>query len=311
MRVTSNTYSENLVRQLNTLSQRQNQLQSQVATGQRVTQPEDDPAAMRRVLGLQIEASQVAQYKSNVATLQAQAKISYQGIRSFQAINDRAQEIATLADGTKSSAELAAYTAEVNQLLKQALQAGNTQYQGEFLFAGTQTSQAPFSATFDAEGDITDVAFHGNSNVNQVEIAPNITLAVQAPGVNATGSGPWGLVADPRSGADLFQHLISLRDHLRHGQVDQIASTDRANLAKDEDNLLYHLGSSGAIQARLATAESSLSQRSLDLDQSISRDADVDLAETLVRFNQTQTAYKAALQSSATVLNQSLLDFLR
>lgn len=311
MRVTSNSFPDSLVRQLSTLSQRQARLQSQVATGQRIEQSADDPSAMRRILGLQMEASQAVQLKSNVATLQAQAKISYQAVRSLQSVNDRAQEIATLADGTKSRSDLIAYASEVNQLLKQTVQIANTQYQGEYLFAGTQTSQPPFSTTLNADGDITAVTYNGNSNVNQVEIAPGVTLAAQVPGSNSTGSGPWGLVSDPRSGADLFRHLIALRDHLTSGQVDQIATADRANLIKDEDNLLYHMGVSGALQTRLTAAESSLTQHSLDLEQSISREADADLAETLVRFNQTQTAYKAALQSSATVLNQSLLDFLR
>ena len=39
--------------------------------------------------------------------------------------------------------------------------------------------------------------------------------------------------------------------------------------------------------------------------------ADADLANTLVRLNQTQTAYQAALQSGGKILSTSLLDYLR
>ena len=53
MRVTSNTFPNSLVTQLTSLTVRQNTLQNQAATGQRVRLPEDDPVAMRRVLDMQ------------------------------------------------------------------------------------------------------------------------------------------------------------------------------------------------------------------------------------------------------------------
>ena len=53
MRVTANTFPNSLLNQLNSLSQRQNKLQDQAATGQLVKLPEDDPVAMRRVLDMQ------------------------------------------------------------------------------------------------------------------------------------------------------------------------------------------------------------------------------------------------------------------
>ena len=53
MRVTANIFPDSLVNQLAKLTIRQNRLQNQVATGQRIELPEDDPSAMRRVLDLQ------------------------------------------------------------------------------------------------------------------------------------------------------------------------------------------------------------------------------------------------------------------
>ena len=61
MRVTANTFPNSLLQQLNSLNQRQNKLQNQAATGQRVQLPEDDPVAMRRVLDLQAEGKSVGQ----------------------------------------------------------------------------------------------------------------------------------------------------------------------------------------------------------------------------------------------------------
>ena len=52
MRVTANMFPDRLSGQLATISARQNRLQEQAATGQRITRPDDDPGAMRRVLDL-------------------------------------------------------------------------------------------------------------------------------------------------------------------------------------------------------------------------------------------------------------------
>jgi len=46
------------------------------------------------------------------------------------------------------------------------------------------------------------------------------------------------------------------------------------------------------------------------MDTEISRQADVDLAESLVELGRVETAYQAALQSSARVMNMSLFDYI-
>jgi flagellar hook-associated protein 3 FlgL len=112
-------------------------------------------------------------------------------------------------------------------------------------------------------------------------------------------------------GADFFNHLISLQNNLLAGDVTAIENTDRPNLGNDEDNFLYHLGSNGAIQARLEATNSSANQRSDTLEVMVSAETDADLAQTIVRLTQTQTAYQAALQSAGRILNSSLLDYLR
>src|SRR4029079_17865021 len=129
-------------------------------------------------------------------------------------------------------------------------------------------------------------------------------------GANGGGSGPRGVISDSRFGADFFNHLIALQNHLAAGETTAIAATDRANLAKDEDNLVLHLGSNAAAQSRLEASAALLSTRGESLEVRIPHETDADLAQTLVRLNQTQTAYRAALQSGAQLLNQSLLDFL-
>jgi flagellar hook-associated protein 3 FlgL len=120
-----------------------------------------------------------------------------------------------------------------------------------------------------------------------------------------------GLIADDRVGADFINHLIDLQNHLLSNDVASIKATDADALSRDEDNFLYHVGNNGAIQSRLEASLSTSSQRMDTLEQLVSKEADADLTETIVRLTQTQTAYQAALQSAGRILGSSLLDYLR
>jgi flagellar hook-associated protein 3 FlgL len=311
MRVTANTFPNSLVDQLNSLSQRQNKLQNQAATGQRVQLPEDDPVAMRRVLDMQAEGKTVSQYQRNIARHQELANATFSVMKALKSVSDRTREISISADGLKSQDELTIYAKEVTELIKSAVQSANTQNRGDYLFSGTLSDQPPFVLTTDANGNVTSVTYQGNTTLAESEIASGVTVTAQEIGENTSGSGPRGLITDNRVGADFFNHLISLQNNLLSGNVAAIEATDRSNLAKDEDNFLFHLGGNGAIQARLEATNAIANQRTDTLEKLVSDEADADLAETLLRLNQTQTAYQAALQSAGKILGSSLLDYLR
>lgn len=311
MRVATNSLSDSLVSQLNSLNTRQTRLQNQAVTGQRVQWADDDPAAMRRALDLRSQGQTETQYKKNIQSLQQYATSSLDAMRGVQKLGDRAGEIATLADGTKSPIELQAYAAEVTQLIERGVQTMNSKVGDSYLFGGTLTTQAPYAITKDADGRVTGVTYQGNTAASEAEIAAGVTVSAQVPGSNADGTGPRGFIADTRNGADFFNHLIALQDHLLAGDTTTIAATDRTALADDEENMVSQLASNAALQSRLEAASTSSTARTASLRQQISTQTDADLAETLVKLNQTQTAYKAALQSGASLLQTSLMDYLR
>ena len=145
MRVTANTFPNSLVDQLNQLALRQNRLQNQATTGQRIQSPEDDPAAMRRVLDLQTESKSLDQYRNNMATLKDQANTSFESIKALKKISDRPSEITILADGTKSPTDLKVYSAQITLFIQEAVQLTNSQYRGDYLFGGTKSDDPRLS----------------------------------------------------------------------------------------------------------------------------------------------------------------------
>ncbi len=311
MRVTSNNFSENLISHLHSLSRRQIDLQNQIASGQRVHNASDDPFAAQQVLQLRDHSAANGQYQKNIQTHHEFADVTHGLMRNLQKVLDRAQEIAFSVDDIDSPQDLQSYATEIDQLLKHAVQISNAQHRGDFLLGGTRTNTAPFTVVLDAAGSITSVQFEGSTNTAESEIASGVLVSSRVPGANSTGAGERGLLMDTRSGADLFGHLIALRDQLAAGDVTTIHSTTRDQLKADEENLLFHMADNGALQARLEGSLNAAKDEKLALETEISNRADADLPETIVRLNQQQTTYQAALQSAGSMMDLSLLTYLR
>jgi len=311
MRVSSSSFPKILKYQLDTLATKQARLQTQAATGQRFKTPSEDPRATRKVLELQQEAKRLAQYNENIDTYSETLNSIYSAIQSLKKVSDRASEIAAMVDNIKSKDQLAAYSQEINQLLEQAVQVANTKNQYGYIFSGTKSDRASYSVERNETGDIASVEYRGSTKSPAVEIAPVTTITVHIPGSNKTTNGTAGLFETVNG--SIFENLIALRDGLDSGtreDVIYIRENVVPNLMLDESAIIHHISRIGALEARLEMAKTMGTRRIDATEEFISREVDADLAQTLVKLNEVQVAYLAALKAGATIMNQSLLDYV-
>ncbi len=298
MRISTASTSAAVLVQLQKLSGRQAELQNQVATGQRMFLPGDDPAAMGRVISAQMERSSVAQYSRNADTALAYSQTSFAALDQFKKLSDRAGELGVLGTGSIGTDAMGAYGAEVNQLLEQAATVGNSRSRNDYIFSGTAVTTPPFTLTRDASGNITNVAYAGDAGEISVPLGDGTSIK---PSTDSTTNN--GLAA-------FMTQLIALRDALQTGSTAGVQAT-RANLDTSENLLVSALSEHGAVQLRIEVAQAQHKARGDELDRQVSAEADADLPSTIVNLNQTTQAYEAALSSSATLLKMSLLDYIR
>lgn len=298
MRLSTSSSADSVLSQLQRLSARQADLQRQVATGQRIQQPGDDPAAAGRVIAARMERGSIEQFSRNASTALSYSKSAYSGIEQIKKLSDRASELAVLGQGSLDATSMRAYSAEVDQLLEQAASLGNTRLGSDYVFAGAAVSAAPFALARDASGKIASVAYAGDTGRLSVPIGDGATLQ---PTPDATSNA--GL-------ADFMNRLVSLRDALAAGNATAVGNL-RDGLASSENTLVSSLSEQGAVQLRIEVAQAQQKSRLDEIEREISADADIDYAEVVVRLNQTTQAYEAALSSSSNILKLSLLDYLR
>lgn len=299
MRVASSTVSDNIVRQIQQLSSQQARLQTQVSTGQRISAPEDDPAAVARVLNLTSERRQLVQYGQNASRALALSQASYSGLQSVKKISDRAGELATLGTGTLGPDAMQAYATEANQLIEQAVQAANSTFNGDYLYAGTKVDTPPFTVTRDpSTGQITGVTYAGDTAQASIALSETSSITPSTDGATNTGLG------------DFINHLVSLRDALASGNPAAVTAV-QPNLTTSENLLVSAIANTGGVQTRIEASQTQQADRTTSLDALISSEADTDLPTAVVKLSQVQTAYQAALQSAVNIMSTSLLDYLK
>jgi flagellar hook-associated protein 3 FlgL len=298
MRITNNTVSQNIVRQIEQLGSQQAKLQTQVATGQRIFQPEDDPSGVGRVLGLESEQRQIGQYTRNADRALELSQASFAGLQQLKKVSDRATEIGTLGTGAIGPDAARAYASEVDQLIEHTLQLTNSKFRNDYLFAGTAVDAAPFEATRDASGKVTSVAYVGNNARSAIQLSANASITPGTSGSTNVGLG------------DFLTQLIALRDALTANNPVAV-TTAQTGLIAGEDLLVSSLAEHGGIQMRIEASRSQLLDRADNLESLVSAEADLDLPTAIVRLNQSQTAYQAALSSAANIMRLSLLDYIQ
>jgi len=146
MRVTFNTFPDTLLGRLQSLGSEQNKALTQLSTGQRIAAPSDDAPAMQRILNLRTEKKQNQQFHRNATDGLERSKVTFSSLEQIKDLLVRASELAAGINGASSENEYFAKSSEINQLIEQGLNVGNTKLRGSYLFAADSPENPAFTA---------------------------------------------------------------------------------------------------------------------------------------------------------------------
>jgi flagellar hook-associated protein 3 FlgL len=175
------TYISNLVGALNGAQIREQQLSNQLASGVRINSLGDDPvSAGRNVLLLnQIQRDDAFSQTSSLVTGQLQVADSALGGVVSQL--NQAISLATSANnGTKNASDLKAIANQLAGILGEVESLANSNYQGQYIFAGGQTMTLPFSTSSAGSPQVT--SYSGDGDVNYLETPNGQQIQLNVPG---------------------------------------------------------------------------------------------------------------------------------
>jgi flagellar hook-associated protein 3 FlgL len=136
------------------------------------------------------------------------------------------------------------------------------------------------------------------------QIGPGVTLTINTVGSDVLGGGQ-------AAGDDKLLHVLrDAIDHLEAGDEPGL-QRDLARLDGGIDGLLEVRAANGARSNRLEAALTRLDQVEESTVRQLSETEDADIAKVLIELNSQTAAYQSALRAGASIVQASLMDFLR
>ncbi len=305
-RITHGMMQRNVLADLNSVSARLSQTQSKIASIREISKPSDDPFDASRAMALRQSLAATRQQQRNAEDATGWQDATEQSLGQITDLVHRARELIVRgATDSSDAADRSAIATELDQIIESVKQNANATYRGSYLFSGTKTDTLPYQqgAVDTYAGDEAGL----NPAVPGVlrEIGPGVTMSINTVAREFLGDG--------QSAGDgkLIDTLRGAVAALRTDDAATLRDTQLAKLDANLDSLLEVRARNGARSNRLDSAISRLSEVEESSIKQLSQTEDVDIAKALIDFNSQQAAYQSALRAGASLVQTSLLDFLR
>ena len=175
------------------------------------------------------------------------------------------------------------------------------------LATGENFSFATGKKTFldhrDEEGKLLGITYTGADKNSEFFIGKDSKVSSY---LNAENGGTSEL-------ANSILSLIDLREGLYEEDLSersQMVQSAEQQLIGQEDEVVDKMVELSAIMARMETVKAHDEQYHLELDRRLAQELDIDMSDAIMRLTRASTAYQAAMQVGAQLLNTSLLNYL-
>ncbi len=165
----------------------------------------------------------------------------------------------------------------------------------------TIRDEVNLEGTFVAALDTTNGGNNGSGVV--IDTGDIVTLSAGTPDILTAED------VNPHDNASVFDTLIRLKDALESGEVEKIEQL----LPLIDDDILrstFARSEVGARQQGLTLLETRLAAEEVQLRETLSIEIDTDLTDAISELNGRQLAFEASLQTAASLLQLSILDFI-
>jgi flagellar hook-associated protein 3 FlgL len=174
-------YVVNLSSSLDQTQSTQEQLTSELSSGLRVTAIGDDPVAAAQNVQLLNSIQQDDSFTQTTSLTQGLLQVTDSALGSVVTQLNQALSLASQANnGTLNASDLKAISNQLAGVRDEVLSLANTNYQGQYVFGGSQTGTTPFTLS-NATTPAT-VTYNGDSDVNTLQSPTGQSIQLNLPG---------------------------------------------------------------------------------------------------------------------------------
>ena len=273
--------------------------QEQVSSGKRINHASDDADGAARAVRLHGELAGIARQGQNADAATSWLSATESSLGEVSSILQRVRELTVQAgNGTLSPSDRKAIADEVDQLTESVRDQANTTLDGRYLFSGAQTTTRPYAAGSDAY-----LGGRSGQDVVAIDVGPGVSVQVNTNGLALFGEG--------NGDGLLIGTLRTLSADIRSGNSAAVQGADLQALDRNATAVVDARAATGATQNRVDAAKSRLADLQTAATKLLSSTEDADMAQAIMTLSTQRSAYQAALQSGASVIQQrTLMDFL-
>ena len=308
MRVANKTMYDNIRINLDRVTQEMVNANNVVSSGRRINKLSDDPIGLVNILHLRSSLKNVEQLEKNISIGKSWLRAGETALSQIYGIlSDTKALCVQMANATQGASERANAAVQVDGYLRQVLALANTQVGSRYIFSGTNTSTAPFE--LDEGSSPAQVTYSGNSTGFSIRIGQELEVEVGRDGEQIFGDDNFDW-SDPSAGStNIFKGLLDLKSALENNNVEGIEEAiGRLDVYMDRINNV--ISDTGIKETQLEVKNGVIQDLKLNYVERKSQLEDADITQAVMDLTTRQTAYKAALASSAKILQLSLVDFL-
>ena len=264
MRVDPN-YLSNVAGSLDLVQGNEQQLVTELSSGVRVTSLGQDPVAAGQNVLLLNQIQQDDSFTASANMVTGQLQVADSALGSVVSQLTQAISLATAANnGTMNSSNVQSISSQLTGILYEVQSLSNSNYQGQYIFAGGQTGTAPFSTSTVSSPAVT--TYGGDANVNYLELPNGQKIQMNVPGdqiflgsgTNSVFGALNALIADYASGtvntAQAIQDTTSLSTALNYVSQKRVVIDNSINRLTDASD------AANSAKTQLTAAQTNLMQ---------------------------------------------------
>lgn len=304
IRPTTQATSATMLGYIFTNQNKYSEYSAQASTGQKLNRPSDNPTDASTVLNINKKLSQLAGYVDNMDTAQNELNVLDNSLASLTSSLQKANDIAVQgANETNSATVRSNLKLQIDQIIQNVTTIGNTDYNGTYIFAGTNVGEPPFKA-LDAGGVEYIGTPQDKDYQRYIQISDGVSTAINAPGDKVIGSYD----ATTKTGTGVLKTLYDLSNALGNNDTDGIRATI-SQLSTEVDNTSSVRTTFASITSRFEMTQTSIDATKQQLTSYKSDLQDVDISEAITNLKMSQIALQATMQIAASS-SMSLLNYM-
>jgi len=178
MRISDRFLMNEYIRNMNLTKSRLSDLQEKITTGKSINKPSDSPLGASRIMRLSSQIGNISTYKSNIDRADSLVNGTISSMTGIQTQVQKVMTTLTSVQNPTLGSTISSFSKRIDSSISQILDLANSDFNGQYLFGGTDFSTKPFALA----STNVNIQSTGISGERKIRISKNVDQKINVTG---------------------------------------------------------------------------------------------------------------------------------